>query len=91
MCSSDLVILQIFGEHQVANALAAATVALAAGVDFATVTQGLRAHTVRSAHRMDVHHAGNDVIVIDDAYNANPFLSRYTRKSKKSISSMHEG
>ncbi|WP_278718752.1 UDP-N-acetylmuramoyl-tripeptide--D-alanyl-D-alanine ligase [Corynebacterium matruchotii] len=66
------VTLQIFGEHQVANALAAATAALAAGVDFATVAQGLRAHTVQSAHRMDVHHAGNDVIVIDDAYNANP-------------------
>lgn len=66
------VILKVFGAHQVPNALAAITAALAAGVTFEAAAAALSAHTAQSAHRMDVLDAGDGVIVIDDAYNANP-------------------
>ena len=63
--------LQVFGEHQVANALAAAAVGVECGLSVADVAQALSEHTAASAHRMDVQRCG-DVVIIDDAYNANP-------------------
>lgn len=63
--------LQVVGEHQVANALAAMLGALAAGVDFATIVTAINTHTTRSAHRMEVTQRGG-ITIIDDAYNANP-------------------
>ncbi|AZA11771.1 UDP-N-acetylmuramoyl-tripeptide--D-alanyl-D-alanine ligase [Corynebacterium gerontici] len=63
--------LQVSGEHQVSNALAAITAALAAGLELDLILTALRAHQGASAHRMDVHHRSDGLIVIDDAYNAN--------------------
>lgn len=63
--------LQVFGEHQVANALAAAAVGVECGLSVADVAQALSEYTAASAHRMDVQRCG-DVVIIDDAYNANP-------------------
>lgn len=64
--------LQVFGEHQVANALAAAAIAIEAGVDPELVVRGLTAHAAASAHRMDVRTRADGVTVINDSYNANP-------------------
>lgn len=64
--------LQVFGEHQVANALAAAAIAIEAGVDPALVVAGLELHSATSAHRMDVQTRPDGVTVINDSYNANP-------------------
>lgn len=64
--------LQVFGEHQVSNALAAAAVGLEAGLSLTQVAQGLSSHTSASAHRMDVQTRRDGVTVINDAYNANP-------------------
>ncbi len=58
-------------ETIVDNALAAAGGALAAGVAFETVVQGLAAHRGVPG-RMQPRPFPNDVLVIDDAYNANP-------------------
>lgn len=58
-------------ETIVDNALAAAGGALAAGVSFETVAEGLAAHR-GVAGRMQPRPFPNDVLVIDDAYNANP-------------------
>lgn len=66
------VTLQVFGEHQVSNALAAAAVAIEAGIAESTVVAGLSAHAAASAHRMDVRTRPDGVTIINDAYNANP-------------------
>lgn len=63
--------LQVSGEHQVSNALAAITAGLAAGLALDTILEALRSHQGASAHRMDVRHRADGLIVIDDAYNAN--------------------
>lgn len=64
--------LQVFGAHQVANALAAAAVGIEAGLDAAQVAQALSDHTAASERRMDVTTLPNDVTIINDSYNANP-------------------
>ena len=53
------------------TALAAAAVGVECGLSVADVAQALSEHTAASAHRMDVQRCG-DVVIIDDAYNANP-------------------
>ena len=65
------VTLRLVGEHHVANALAAAAVARALGVDPRQAASALGRHGAASPHRMDVFEAGG-ATVIDDAYNANP-------------------
>lgn len=66
------VTLQVFGEHQVANSLAAAAIAIEAGVDPELVIAGIQAHSAASAHRMDVQTRADGVTIINDSYNANP-------------------
>ncbi len=64
--------LQLHGEHNVANALAAATLAGQLGLDLTAVAAGLSAATPRSRWRMEVTHRPDGVTIINDAYNANP-------------------
>ncbi len=64
--------LQLHGEHHVANALAAATVATRLGMDTADVAAALSAATPLSRWRMEVHARPDGVTVVNDAYNANP-------------------
>ncbi|SDR87488.1 UDP-N-acetylmuramoyl-tripeptide--D-alanyl-D-alanine ligase [Corynebacterium timonense] len=64
--------LNVFGAHQVSNALAAAAVGVESGVPAETVASALSgAHGV-SVNRMDVNTRADGVTVINDAYNANP-------------------
>ncbi|MCS4489011.1 UDP-N-acetylmuramoyl-tripeptide--D-alanyl-D-alanine ligase [Corynebacterium sp. ES2775-CONJ] len=65
--------LNIFGAHQVSNALAAAAAAVGAGIAFADIVAGLNSHQGTSANRMDVNIRPTDnLVVINDSYNANP-------------------
>lgn len=66
--------LRIAGQHNVKNSLAAAAAALAAGVDARAVEQGLEAFVpVKGRSRTLVLSVeGREVLLIDDAYNANP-------------------
>lgn len=65
--------LQVAGEHQVSNALAAAAVGAAIGLDVHTIAHALTLHQAASVRRMEVHTRPNDgVVVINDSYNANP-------------------
>ncbi len=64
--------LQVVGAHQVANALSAAGAALAAGLTPAQVAAGLSAAVVQSRWRMEVTRRPDGVVVVNDAYNANP-------------------
>jgi UDP-N-acetylmuramoyl-tripeptide--D-alanyl-D-alanine ligase len=60
------------GAHHATNAAAAAAVALAAGLDLAAIGQRLTTARERSAMRMARTLRADGVLVIDDAYNANP-------------------
>ncbi|MCI1963420.1 MAG: UDP-N-acetylmuramoyl-tripeptide--D-alanyl-D-alanine ligase [Ancrocorticia sp.] len=65
------VALQLVGRHHVANALAAASVALAYEIPVQEIARVLGAARAASPHRMDVRDVGG-VTIIDDSYNANP-------------------
>jgi UDP-N-acetylmuramoyl-tripeptide--D-alanyl-D-alanine ligase len=64
--------LGLTGRHQVANSLAAAAVAIEAGMPVDQVAAGLGALRLVSTRRMDVFDRPDGITVIDDSYNANP-------------------
>ncbi|MFI0718129.1 UDP-N-acetylmuramoyl-tripeptide--D-alanyl-D-alanine ligase [Streptomyces sp. NPDC021224] len=64
--------LAVHGRHNVTNALAAATIALAAGVPFTRVVEGLTRTELTSGGRMEVTTRPDGVTVINDAFNASP-------------------
>jgi UDP-N-acetylmuramoyl-tripeptide--D-alanyl-D-alanine ligase len=64
--------LGVPGEHQVSNALAAATVALELGATPQGVATVLGSYRPRSRWRMEVTDRPDGVRVVNDAYNANP-------------------
>lgn len=59
------------GQHNVMNALAASAMALAAGASFDAIVSGLH-HARPVAGRQVMMQLGNQAILIDDSYNANP-------------------
>ena len=63
--------LAVAGAHNVANALAAAGLALAAGLAPELIAERLGSVSIESPHRMDVSELGGDLLLIDDSYNAN--------------------
>jgi len=77
--------LQTYGEHQVPNALAAAAVALACGLDLPVVAEGLSEAQARSRWRMEVVRRDDGLIVVNDAYNANPESMRAALKALAAI------
>ncbi|HEU5035765.1 MAG TPA: UDP-N-acetylmuramoyl-tripeptide--D-alanyl-D-alanine ligase [Nocardioides sp.] len=66
------VTLRLVGAHQALNAAAAAAAALAAGLTLPQAGEALSAVTGLSAWRMELHELPSGVIVLNDAYNANP-------------------
>lgn len=83
---TSTVSLGISGKHNIYNALAAATLALGAGVDFQEVLAGIDLATANSEHRMSVSELGKHVL-IDDSYNANPSSMRAGLESLRAIAS----
>jgi UDP-N-acetylmuramoyl-tripeptide--D-alanyl-D-alanine ligase len=69
---SHAVRLQQTGAHQAQNAAAAAAMAVAAGFSLADVAAALCEATAASRWRMEVHERADGLVVINDAYNANP-------------------
>jgi UDP-N-acetylmuramoyl-tripeptide--D-alanyl-D-alanine ligase len=63
--------LALHGRHQVPNALAAAGAALAAGVPLDAVVEGLSS-VASPQWRMSVQSPREGIILVNDAYNANP-------------------
>jgi UDP-N-acetylmuramoyl-tripeptide--D-alanyl-D-alanine ligase len=66
------VTLRLHGAHHVANALAAAAIAAELGMAVPDITDALSAATARSKKRMELHERPDGVLVVNDAYNANP-------------------
>ena len=64
--------LSLHGAHHVPNALAAAAIAAELGLGPAETADALAAATARSGGRMEVRQSPAGVIVVNDAYNANP-------------------
>ncbi|MEH6416349.1 UDP-N-acetylmuramoyl-tripeptide--D-alanyl-D-alanine ligase [Pseudomonas sp. CGJS7] len=63
--------LKLVGRHNVRNALAAASLALGAGVALETIAAGLNAAQPVDG-RLITHRLDNGAVLIDDSYNANP-------------------
>ncbi|MCW2833103.1 MAG: hypothetical protein JWN68_1056 [Nocardioides sp.] len=70
--SGATVHLPELGLHQVENALAAAGMALAAGLDLDAVADGLTDAQPPSRWRMELHERADGTVIVNDAYNANP-------------------
>ncbi|WP_276652109.1 UDP-N-acetylmuramoyl-tripeptide--D-alanyl-D-alanine ligase [Corynebacterium vitaeruminis] len=83
--------LGVFGEHQVANCLAAIGAAVAAGLDTALILGAVASHHNASAHRMDVRTRADGVTVINDSYNANPESMRAGLKALVSMAAGRKG
>jgi UDP-N-acetylmuramoyl-tripeptide--D-alanyl-D-alanine ligase len=60
------------GAHQVANATAAAAMALGSGVDLEHTAHALTNAVPASRWRMELHERSDGLVVVNDAYNANP-------------------
>ncbi len=78
---SAKVALRYVGEHQVANALAAAGAAHALGMSVADIASRLSTAGRRSPWRMEVIERPDGVTVVNDAYNANPESMRAALKA----------
>lgn len=79
------VALRLVGEHHVANASAAAAVCVGVGMTVPQIAAGLDQAEALSGGRMAVTHRADGVIVIDDAYNANPESVRAGLKALVSL------
>jgi UDP-N-acetylmuramoyl-tripeptide--D-alanyl-D-alanine ligase len=64
--------LDLYGAHQVPNSLAAAAVAIELGLPLPAVAAGLAEARPLSRWRMEVTERPDGVLVVNDAYNANP-------------------
>jgi UDP-N-acetylmuramoyl-tripeptide--D-alanyl-D-alanine ligase len=72
--------MAVHGVHQVANALAAATVALWCGVPIDSVAEALSV-TQGSSLRMEVRHVPGGPALVVDCYNANPASAEVALRS----------
>ena len=70
------VTLRLHGAHHVPNALAAAALAAELGMDTPAIAGALSAATARSRWRMELRERPDGVLVVNDAYNANPDSTR---------------
>lgn len=66
------VTLRLHGAHHVPNALAAAAIAAELGMDTPAIADALSAAMARSKWRMELTERPDGVLVVNDAYNANP-------------------
>jgi UDP-N-acetylmuramoyl-tripeptide--D-alanyl-D-alanine ligase len=83
--------LRLSGEHHAMNSAVAAAVSLACGLDLAAIADGLSRAVPRSAHRMHLTSRDDGVLVVDDAYNANPESVRSALKSLARLGSERPG
>ncbi|MGI8881821.1 MAG: UDP-N-acetylmuramoyl-tripeptide--D-alanyl-D-alanine ligase [Jatrophihabitans sp.] len=73
--------LRLTGAHHVGNVLAAAAVAMECGLPLADIAETLSASVPLSKSRMAVSERADGVVIVDDAYNANPESMRAALKT----------
>lgn len=64
--------LRLLGEHQAVNAASAAAACVALGVPLEAVGSSLERIEALSPWRMELHERSDGLVVVNDAYNANP-------------------
>ena len=64
--------LSVHGRHQALNAAAALAAGWVAGIEVADAVAAIEEVTAISPHRMQLRRRDDGLLVIDDAYNANP-------------------
>ena len=69
--------LSVLGKHNVMNAIAAIAVARHFGVEYSDIQKGL-SKVEMSKMRMEISHASNGMMMIDDTYNSSPTSVRAT-------------
>ncbi|GEP32923.1 UDP-N-acetylmuramoyl-tripeptide--D-alanyl-D-alanine ligase [Nocardioides szechwanensis] len=79
------------GAHQVANAAAAAAMALAVGRPLAEVTASLGSAQATSRSRMELHTRADGLLVVNDAYNANPASMRAALDALRALGTHRTG
>ncbi len=79
------VALGLVGLHQVSNALAAAAVALEVGMPFDAMAEALGAARPVSHWRMELVERADGVLILNDAYNANPESMRAALKTLATV------
>ncbi|MEZ0074125.1 UDP-N-acetylmuramoyl-tripeptide--D-alanyl-D-alanine ligase [Planotetraspora sp. GP83] len=77
--------LDLIGEHQVSNALAAAAAAVTRGLSADEIASGLNAARRRSAGRLEILERPDGVTIVNDAYNANPESMRAGLRALKAL------
>jgi len=82
------VTMQLYGEHHVSNALAAAAVAHELGMPAEDIATALCSAGTLSQWRMEVTERADGVTVVNDAYNANPDS---TRAALRALAAMGKG
>ena len=85
------VTLRLVGEHQVANALAAAATGLELGLSGETVAKVLSAAEPDSKWRMAIGESADGVTIVNDAYNANPESMRAALKTLATMTRSRPG
>ncbi|MFA5323705.1 MAG: UDP-N-acetylmuramoyl-tripeptide--D-alanyl-D-alanine ligase [Smithella sp.] len=80
--------IKIVGLHHVYNAMAAAAVSFAAGIDLRTTAEGLAAFRPFSG-RMETIKLLNGAFLLDDSYNANPVSVREALMTLKDLKTNH--
>jgi len=85
------VTMPLVGEHQAHNGAAAAAVALAVGMDLTQVATLLSSVVATSRWRMEPHERADGVLVLNDAYNANPDSTKAALKTLAALSRSRNG
>ncbi|KQT91162.1 hypothetical protein ASG49_12635 [Marmoricola sp. Leaf446] len=70
--ATERVELRLLGAHQATNAAAAAAVGVAVGLGLTQVATSLRGIEALSRWRMELTERADGLVVVNDAYNANP-------------------
>ena len=75
------VALRVSGEHQVGNALAAIAAARECGLGLSDAADALGVTEAASKWRMEISERSDGVVIVNDAYNANPESMRAALKT----------
>ena len=84
------VTLPLIGTHNVSNALAAIAVGMSTGLSLVDCADALASVELKSKWRMERHELDRGIVLINDAYNANPDSMKAAIASLATFTSAHQ-